>query len=99
MKNHVATRHQITGKINKESNSYHEFSIKECPLDFHITSRASDGIIESIKHKSLPWEAIMWHPEREIRFQTDDKIRFRISSSEGYYPSGGKRNKVNALHH
>ena len=77
VKNHVATRHQITGKINKESNSYHEFSIKECPLDFHVTSRASDGIIESIKHKSLPWEAIMWHPEREIKFQTDDKIRIQ----------------------
>ena len=75
--NHVATRHQITGQIEREVNSYHEFSIQECPLDFDITSRASDGIIESIKHKSLPWEGIMWHPEREDIFNTDDIIRIQ----------------------
>lgn len=73
--NHVAIRHTVFGEIDKEVNSYHEYAIRECPEGFQITSRAIDGAIESIEHKSLPWEAWMWHPEREIQFNNDDKIR------------------------
>ena len=77
VKNHKAERHKIFGTTEKEVNSFHEFAIQECPRDFDVTSTAHDGTIESIKHKSLPWEAIMWHPEREAQFHNDDKIRVK----------------------
>ena len=40
----------------------------DCPNNFIITAQAADETIEAIKHKDLPWEAWMWHPERELRF-------------------------------
>jgi putative glutamine amidotransferase len=33
---------------------------------------AQDGTIEACQHRSLPWYGIMWHPEREEHFQTQD---------------------------
>ncbi len=69
VKNHVRTTHNLIN-FSKERfpircNSYHNYSLKNCPKNFYITTRASDGNIESIKHKNLPWEAWMWHPERD----------------------------------
>ena len=81
VKNHVRKKHKLINltksKFPAIVNSYHNYSLKDCPENFIITTKSPDGNIESIKHKSLPWEAIMWHPEREIRFQTDDKIRIQ----------------------
>ena len=74
---HIATRHKIYGQTEQIVNSFHEFAIQDCPRGFEVTSRASDGIIESIKHKTLPWEAIMWHPERETKFFNNDKLRVK----------------------
>lgn len=75
--NHVRTRHQITGAISGEVNSYHRFALAECPPQFDVLSRSHDGEIEAIRHRQLPWEAWMWHPEREVQFDERDTSRLK----------------------
>ena len=70
---HVATRHSLTGEIRREVNSYHGFSILDCPAEFHVIARSEDENIEAIRHNSRLWEGWMWHPERELDFSDDIK--------------------------
>lgn len=65
---HVRTRHQLRGELTSEVNSFHNYSLDEYPSDFEVLAWSEDGIIEAIRHKSLPWEGWMWHPERENVF-------------------------------
>ena len=74
---HVRTRHQLTGTISCEVNSYHGYSLSACPDAFEVLARSEDGEIEAIRHCSLPWEGWMWHPEREDRFLADDIYRIK----------------------
>lgn len=74
---HVRSHHVLEGKIMGEANSYHEFSLENCPPGFNILARSEDGEIEAIRHDTLPWEAWMWHPEREGEFQPRDIERLK----------------------
>lgn len=74
---HIAVRHRISGWTNRMTNSYHGLSPDLVPPCLEITAYAEDGIVESVKHSSLPIVAIMWHPEREGRFNKDDIKLFR----------------------
>lgn len=69
---HVGTKHQISGCFEREVNSFHEYSINSVPPDYKVTALAPDGEIEAIRHKFLPWEGWMWHPEREEFYQESD---------------------------
>lgn len=69
---HVATRHSLVGRWAKDHgfgnvNSYHSQAILEDTLSEYLVSLAEseDGIVEALRHKTLPWLGIMWHPERE----------------------------------
>ena len=71
--NHVNTIHKLKicdpdKKWPSEVNSYHEWGLIDCPPDFEIKAHTDDGVIEAIKHKELPWEGWMWHPERDSPF-------------------------------
>ena len=74
---HVGVRHNVNGSIEREVNSYHNFAISECPQGFAVLGRSEDGIIEAMRHLTLPWEAWMWHPEREPEIHISDKARIR----------------------
>lgn len=74
---HVCTRHKLQRDISGEVNSYHNFSVAECPTGFSVRATAEDGEIEAIRHTSLPWEGWMWHPEREEFFQSNDTKRVK----------------------
>ena len=80
--NHVKTRHTLTtapsfaGSIPVSVNSFHEKALKDCPKGFDIMASSEDGNIEAIIHKDLPWEAWMWHPERDSSFSEIDMKRF-----------------------
>jgi putative glutamine amidotransferase len=39
---------------------------------FDVLAVSDDGVIESIRHKSLPIVGTMWHPERENPFRNFD---------------------------
>lgn len=77
IKNHVNIRHRLifnqkTCNYPNEVNSFHSWAAVNCPNNFIITARSEDKIIEAIKHRSLPWEAWMWHPERESTFDKNN---------------------------
>ncbi|ABM79673.1 gamma-glutamyl-gamma-aminobutyrate hydrolase family protein [Prochlorococcus marinus] len=74
---HVKIRHMLAGEIHAEVNSYHDFSLTDCPRDFRVLARSNDGKIEAIRHNILPWEGWMWHPERELSFDDRDINRLR----------------------
>jgi putative glutamine amidotransferase len=79
---HVRTRHTLKVPTSKEewpinANSYHEWSIIDCPEGYEVMAMAEDGCIEAIRHKFLPWEGWMWHPERENTFNPVDIARIR----------------------
>ena len=58
-------------------NSFHNFSLKNCPKNFNIEYKALDGNIESIESKQKKIYACMWHPERYNKFRKSDKIKFK----------------------
>jgi N5-(cytidine 5'-diphosphoramidyl)-L-glutamine hydrolase len=79
---HIKTYHKLQATDNFISlfsdlvNSYHNFSLQECPNSFQVLAKSEDGCIEAMMHKDLPWEAWMWHPEREEKFVATDQVRF-----------------------
>ena len=80
VENHICNKHSLNHTTEdrnfpKNVNSFHNFSLLQCPEGFDITSLSNDRSIESIKHKTLPWEGWMWHPERERKFLETDLIR------------------------
>lgn len=79
VENHVRTRHVVAGDdIRQEVNSYHNYALKDCPEVCDIIARSQgDDAIEAIRHKNLPWQGWMWHPEREDDFATEDMDRLR----------------------
>ncbi|WP_079433180.1 gamma-glutamyl-gamma-aminobutyrate hydrolase family protein [Zoogloea sp. LCSB751] len=74
---HVRRRHQLSGRIVGEVNSFHQFALADCPAGFEVLARSEDSEIEAIGHRTLPWEGWMWHPEREAVFCPADIARFR----------------------
>ena len=68
--NYVGKSHRLLPTVNIKNwpskvKCYHKLAISKCPPDFEIKANYEDGIIAAIKHKFLPWEGWMWHPERE----------------------------------
>tara|TARA_Y100001968_G_scaffold330010_1_gene380707 strand:- start:481 stop:1074 length:594 start_codon:yes stop_codon:yes gene_type:complete len=70
---HLATRHKINDIHSRTVNSYHSLAIKILPKCFNVIYRSNDNSIESISHKSLPWDGCMWHPERDEFIHPMDK--------------------------
>lgn len=69
---HVRTRHQLSGRIQRNVNSYHDQALSSVPDGYQVTATSEDGTIEAIRHHHLPWEGRMWHPERETPFPQED---------------------------
>lgn len=69
---HVASRHRISGEIIRDVNSYHNFAVLEVPNFFDILAKSDDGVIEAIRHREKKLMGIMWHPERERNYCTED---------------------------
>jgi GMP synthase-like glutamine amidotransferase len=73
---HVRTRHRLEAEgWPAEVNSFHNFALALAPPGYDVILRAEDGAIEAIRHRTLPWEGWMWHPEREERFDPMDTAR------------------------
>lgn len=58
-------------------NSYHEWGIISLKnkSQFQVLACSNDGVIECIKHKTKKMYGMMWHPERETPFSSND-LRF-----------------------
>ena len=53
-------------------NSYHHWASRSTVHPLKTWAVAEDGVVEAIKHESLPVIAIMWHPERCDPFSESD---------------------------
>ena len=86
---HVGTFHRLqmnnknTQALPVTVNSYHNLALESCPDRFDILTKSEDGNLEAIKHKELPWEGWMWHPEREEQFSEIDQERFITLMNSG----------------
>lgn len=70
---HVGTRHNLLFKNEQINvNSFHKYGTKGTTDCLEILANCSDGVVEAVKHKELPFIGIMWHPERENLFSNFD---------------------------
>jgi putative glutamine amidotransferase len=60
-----------------EVNSYHRFAARESRPPLEVWAVAADGVVKAIRHTARPTVGIMWHPERNTRFASDDVALFR----------------------
>lgn len=70
---HVGLSHSITSIFgNRIVNSYHDHGSYETVANLEVSSRSNDGVIESVVDVEKNVLGIMWHPEREESFLTQD---------------------------
>ena len=86
---HCKSRHRIHGEISGTVNSYHDFSLLECPENFKVIAWSDDNAIEAIQHVAFPWKGWMWHPEREDPFNSANIERLRKLFGEDNYHRNG----------
>ena len=91
MAGHVGGSHLLTGEWAKKFgyqkvNSYHNHAVTAETLAQSLESLAitADGVIEAVKHSTLPWIGIMWHPEREPTLNNADK-KLLVGHFNGFY--------------
>src|SRR5690625_5063206 len=69
--------HRITGQEKFKINSYHHQANRDASSDFRISGKASDGIVEAIESKELPFVlGLQWHPEATIA--DNDQLSLKI---------------------
>lgn len=68
---HVCCEHSVIGEpgltpVTLTVNSYHNWGIRQSELapDLRSLYVHTDGTVEALEHKHLPWLGVMWHPER-----------------------------------
>ncbi|MDQ2104236.1 gamma-glutamyl-gamma-aminobutyrate hydrolase family protein [Azospirillum isscasi] len=76
---HIGTPHPVTGGWGGRTvNSFHRYGLPQAPEPLIAEARsAGDGLVEAIRHPSLPLAAVMWHPERTLPFDPRDIALFR----------------------
>lgn len=66
---------QMIGTTQLKVMSWHHQAASTVPLEWNITARAADGVIEALEHKHHAWAiALQWHPELSI----NDELQLRI---------------------
>jgi len=56
-------------------NSHHHQGVKTLAPGLQVTMRSDDGIVEEVRHTSLPVWAVQWHPEKMcLRFAREDTV-------------------------
>lgn len=81
---HLRCRHRlaidvsVAGEFPAEVNSFHNWGLTKCPDGYRALALSEpDGLIEAMRHQSLPWEGWAWHPEREQTFSEQELRRVK----------------------
>jgi gamma-glutamyl-gamma-aminobutyrate hydrolase PuuD len=75
---HVQQRHNLNFQGKKINvNSYHDYGSKTSCAPLETLAASDDAVIKALRHESLPFLGIMWHPEREVSFSEIDIALFR----------------------
>lgn len=73
---HVACSHAVhwTDGHARSVNSFHKRAALEPGPFLEATAWSVDGAVEAMQHPTLPCAGIMWHPERESPFHSEDIV-------------------------
>jgi putative glutamine amidotransferase len=75
---HAARQHAISADGSaRQVNSYHRYAAVGSQAPLEAWAVADDGVVEAVRHPTLPISAIMWHPERNAPFAAADVELFR----------------------
>lgn len=72
---HVNSSHEIDyGSHSIKVNSFHNYGalLENLPSSFMCLAHSSDYVVEHVCHSIHNWTGIMWHPERNQLFSSDD---------------------------
>lgn len=71
---HAGTSHPITlGDGGTDTvNSYHNWAFTSVPPGFTAWATAPDGVVEAVRHDTLPLLGMLWHPERNAPYRAVD---------------------------
>jgi anthranilate synthase component 2 len=42
---------------------YHSLAVVDLPADLEVTARSEDGVVQGVRHRTLPVEGVQFHPE------------------------------------
>ena len=66
---------ELLGQKRIQVNSFHHQAVSEIPPDFLVSSKAPDGIIESIERRDAQFcVGVQWHPEVMVEDQYSQRI-------------------------
>lgn len=74
---HAGVRHKLKGEYQEDVNSYHNYALERCPVDYAVLAEGLDGSVEAITNTEKNWHGWMWHPERETEFRESDINRVK----------------------
>jgi putative glutamine amidotransferase len=57
--------------------------ISDVAAPLRVVASAEDGSVEAVRHNTLPWVGIMWHPEREPTFRSEELALLRNMFNAG----------------
>ena len=61
------TEHEVDiADSNFDATSHHHQAVRILGENLITIGSSSDGLVEAIKHRELPWVAVQWHPERTV---------------------------------
>lgn len=78
--NHVGTTHSLhVHGFPSQVNSFHDYGIladSDLAEDLEAKVVATDGVVEAAIHRTLPWIGFMWHPERALPDDSENRTWF-----------------------
>lgn len=82
--------YRITGKEKFKINSYHHQANRDVSGDFRISGKASDGIVEAVESKELPFVlGLQWHPEATTAIDDTPSVKIYKAFIEACATEGG----------
>ena len=64
-------------------NSYHRWGAVTTVDALEVRGVAADGVVKAVRHRSLPIQGVMWHPERCEPFAASDLAMLREAFAMG----------------
>lgn len=93
---HRATLHAVRWLSDGQSwtvNSFHNFQVLEVPPVLEVTGLGPDRAVEAVRHRTLPWVGIQWHPERDNpeQWRHDQLVQDFLADCRAYSVRAGQK--------
>lgn len=58
-----------------EATRYHSLAVTTVPDDLQVTARSEDGVVQALRHRTLPIEGVQFHPESVMTLEGKKLLR------------------------